>query len=191
MVKYGMIVVERDQETGEVIKLWRIVSFEPAMTYTVEALARARQVTKVGEVTELKLDDDYTGYVIRIGVHSGWWNARYPRDIDERWGTYEHRDPVSAEAEDVLVGWLTPELSPEDNPSKLSEIWLIKYPGRDPKLYLYVYNPFSHDIAAKAKLHVTRIKVVEATKQEAEQLMKVKPEMIIDMFMPKVQGSRR
>ena len=189
-VAYGVVVVERDQETGEPLRFWRVVSSEPAMTYTVEKLASPRAVTRYGEVTELELDDDYTGYVVRIGVRSGWWNARYPRDIDERWGTFEHRDPVDAVAEGVVVGWLTPELSPEDSPSRLSEVWLIKSPGRDPKLFLYIYNPFSHYIVARAKLHLVRIKVVEATQREAEELRRVRPDMVVDMFMPKVTSTR-
>ena len=191
MSVFGFIVVERDQETGEPIKFWRVTSAEPAMAYRVEKLAEPRAVTAYGEVGELELSDNFTGYIVRIGVRSGWWSARYPKKIDERWGTFEHRDPVYAVEEGVLVGWLTPELSPEDSPSEISEVWLIKYPDRDPKLYLYIYNPFGHYIVAAAKLHLTRIKVVEATRRDAEELMKVRPEMVVNMFMPKVTASRR
>jgi len=55
MSVFGFIVVERDQETGEPIKFWRVTSAEPAMAYRVEKLAEPKKVTKYGEVEELGL----------------------------------------------------------------------------------------------------------------------------------------
>jgi len=182
----GMFLVEKDIDTGQDIRYWRIIVVEPAMFTTIEYPLTPATYYRFPEVPDmLELKDDYQGLYLRIGVITGWWSVRYPRSVDERWGVWAYRDPEAAIKELKIIGWLTPETSPENDPSPESEVWLLRYPERNSELFPIALNPTTHVLLARAKLFIWRFKFEQATAEQAAKMLEKRPEMVVPIFYPK------
>ena len=180
--RVGMYIVEKDVYTGEDINFWRINTVEPAMTTVISAEVDANTVETIRAPDLLKLKEEGNGLYLRIGVITGLWNVKYPRSVDERWGTWEEGDPESAFRKGIIVGFLTPETSPEYDPSPDSEVWLLKYKNRDAELTPVVANNAQYPIIAKARLHIWRFSFEQASQEDVKHMLERRPDMVQIIF---------